>query len=601
MTQILRVRIINAISKPYFSIGLRSGIFMNGIGFLLNIITPFRLGEIFRYLFLSRKSQAPKSLILASLTIERTVDSILILTIFIFLGSNIAFFNIYFLVMVLVMELILFSILMIIVKSNLASGWQLGNNFPTNLFITREFLIKITGKKLMKIFSLAFIVWSLYFLTAWLLYKLWHVDFNNWILWNLSPYRGASSLYDVKDKFFFLNLIFVLPVLSLGILLAFLPHFNSSLLRRIRGENSDSTNSGNFHNKQIIDIKRKRRFFRNSSEYYFQKKTTNFDSIDFYSGGSGAVVYQDTEGKYAGYLTKIAFGVMSFRLEEQYNFINNVSRRWKYPRVFGGTFGLGYFHYNIEKLDGYINPVKLLSRPKIANKQIEKCMSSVFQYLDEDPERMSESKIFSSDAKKQLNQLWQIKVEDVIDSLRITAPEYFISSTVTINSKEFLNLEGIVKVLGERVRLLNGFPQSFEIHGDATLANIFLDETTGEVIGIDPNPDQIYKSVVVDHGKILQSLWAQYDYQLEFGIVLSEIQYVCNVPNSLGVALSFYRELLIVDSKKLEYSELMCFISIIRLLPYRVRLDRARAAIFFAKAIEVGSILIEKDWSIIDR
>ena len=111
----------------------------------------------------------------------------------------------------------------------------------------------------MKIFSLAFIVWSLYFLTAWLLYKLWHVDFNNWILWNLSPYRGASSLYDVKDKFFFLNLIFVLPVLSLGILLAFLPHFNSSLLRRIRGENSDSTNSGNFHNKQIIDIKRKRR------------------------------------------------------------------------------------------------------------------------------------------------------------------------------------------------------------------------------------------------------------------------------------------------------------------------------------------------------
>ena len=89
IAQILRIYLLNLIAKPYFVIGIRDAMFMNAIGFFFNVISPFRIGEIFRFVFLKLRIETSSPIILSVLLLERIFDIFAIAFLsFVFLGFS---------------------------------------------------------------------------------------------------------------------------------------------------------------------------------------------------------------------------------------------------------------------------------------------------------------------------------------------------------------------------------------------------------------------------------------------------------------------------------------------------------------------------------
>ena len=87
-SQILRVRLINYLVNPHYSIGLRSGLFMNAICSFFNIITPFRLGELYRFKFMATRYKSPPVISTLAITIERLIDAIFLIASLLLLSNR---------------------------------------------------------------------------------------------------------------------------------------------------------------------------------------------------------------------------------------------------------------------------------------------------------------------------------------------------------------------------------------------------------------------------------------------------------------------------------------------------------------------------------
>ena len=81
MAQIIRVRFFNILIEPHFSIGMRSGMYLNAFSSFFNILTPFRLGELYKYYFLRKRYNAKSSFIITAIVAERIIDTIFLLVI----------------------------------------------------------------------------------------------------------------------------------------------------------------------------------------------------------------------------------------------------------------------------------------------------------------------------------------------------------------------------------------------------------------------------------------------------------------------------------------------------------------------------------------
>jgi len=606
IAQILRVRLFNELTKPYFVVGLRKGIFMNGVALFVNILAPFRVGEIIRYLFLANEINSPKVLIFSAIIFERTLDLIAILSLAVIFKNYLEqlFLTIGLATLIIVTLLIL--IRFVNFQKIFGTNFIFKNNVKTNLFLIISYFKNTSLKKLRNILTLQLLIWSLYLLIAKLLSLITPVTIGAWLKWNVAPYRGSAFINKINEVYNVLNFIYIIPVLLIGVTLSLAPHINLPFFDKIVGGDSDSSKSGNLNSKFPFGQKIKLKiFFQNPTEYYFKKLKTRKSIVKLFNGGSGAVVYQDNEGLKNNEIVKVAFGIKAKRLESQFNFMENSKSDWNFVNVYEGKRGFGFFQYKMRIIDSLTSPVDFLCENIEFGILHEEMFDEIYNYIDPLEKITHESNIDLKGAKQNLNILWNDKVLKTIKELKLTSPEYFVTKQFSINNKKYPNLENLTNLLSLKISRLRGFKEKYEIHGDPSLSNLFYDRYSGAIIGIDPNPDNLYKSVVVDHGKILQSIWGLYELLIKSGEIkyqtLSSIVYECPIPDSFNSTLQYYKEKFILDQRKLLYSEIMCFIAFIRLLPYRVQLDRSNSGMFFAKAIEIGTYIESLNWDILDE
>ena len=287
----------------------------------------------------------------------------------------------------------------------------------------------------------------------------------------------------------------------------------------------------------------------------------------------------------------------------QYEFIVDSLQDWNFPKLISSESRPGFFRYDMEYVQSSLTVFDYLSNTNLDDEAIDHLTLAIFNFVEKNYQLNNKKNLATQNLSCNFQKMWDQKVIENITKLESLAPEFFVFDSFMINGKEKLNLRILSQELSKKLENLVSYEEVTEIHGDLTLSNMLFNTVEQQIHSIDPNPDQIYKSIVVDHGKVLQSLWGSYEGLIDGnGVIVThttnEIRYTSAVSIHVLKAYDRYMKLLGTDVNKVRCSEILCFVAFVRLLPYRIALDRSSAALFFAKAMEIGEYLLNQNWNI---
>ena len=165
-----------------------------------------------------------------------------------------------------------------------------------------------------------------------------------------------------------------------------------------------------------------------------------------------------------------------------------------------------------------------------------------------------------------------------------------------INHREYDN-SSILEKLFDAEHLKKVFAQDSycDIHGDLTIENIICSAGTEDGFYIiDPNTGNVHDSPLLDYAKLLQSLHGGYEFMTKTSAVTvnkNRIDFIytrSTVYDELFAALREYMELKLSPEqlRSVFYHELVHWL---RLLPYKLRKDPKRAPMFYAGLVMVAN------------
>lgn len=583
ISQILRVRLLNVLVSPHFSIGLRSGIFMNSICSFLNITTPFRLGEAYRYLFLRKRYNAEIAIALIAITIERFLDaSILLIILYFSFGSKfyeIAWLHLTFLLLILTIALAVRSL-------------KFFSSTSKKLLLWNKQMSHLGKQAKQNIFQLIIAIWFFYLLSGLFATNIFSTDYRNWLTWNVSSFR----LFDYTNNRFQLtqtfNIIFIFSFLFLGIGASLFGHRSNKIIDLLTDSKTDSFRGNSFN--KLSDNRISRRIFLEAPiETYLRQVRKSGNVKELYKGGSGALIY--SLRSHESTIRKVGFSHQRHRVQEQYEYIIRHSENWSFPKVRNPTFASTYFSYDMEIISPSISMFEMISLIE-DDRKIEEVTKRIFSYIQEANKTTSSLEL--GDNKRILDLFWNRKLTEIVNQVELRVPELFVDSKIEINGILYKDLNTVFADIKKIALKYSGILDISNPHGDPTLSNILLQTDNMTIRGLDPNPNQIIKNSSIDHGKVLQSLIGKYEDTIEkaefteFGQGYINYGTIDNRP--IEKSKDIYLQLLSENPDLQLMSEFMCFSSMLRLLPYRLDQDAKTAPIFIAKTVEIGSSILKK-------
>lgn len=591
IAQIIRVRFFNILIEPHFSIGMRSGIYLNALSSFFNILTPFRFGELYKYYFLRKRYSAKSSFIITAIVVERIIDTLFLLVIVLLsVGLN-GFSEIVWQIIFLTLAAFVIMMIPYLKKSSVFSVTRKEASIKiafAEVFAQLRFLIRHKSSVLL---LLAISMWIFYTSAGLFLVKYSNKPFDSWVSWNLDVFR----VYDLTSKAFQLdslfNLVFIFAFLGVALIVSFLSH-NSGRLFQILSNSTSDKFLGN-STRIFQDTNTRRNLLLAPVESYIRSESITTSNSIIYPGGSGALIYSSILNP--GIIHKVAFGHSSARLEDQYNYIHELPVCWNFPRVSNPMKRVNFFSYDIERVPAGV-PLNNFMGTFSDLEQKNNLSKMLFDFIEIG--NSNKIKISDSETRKNLDEVWQLKISRIIRDLKVQLPYFFSTEKVVINEIHYDNLELLMHKI-RRKAFESYIPSEVtSVHGDATLSNLLWSLDQKDIFAIDPNPNQIFKNTVIDHGKVLQSLWADYENLLINAnlqeVHIGRISYSVSQNSNLSAYLSQYGRLL-TSLGILEISKVMCFVSMVRLLPYRIHLDNENSAIFLARTIEVGTKILVED------
>ena len=174
--------------------------------------------------------------------------------------------------------------------------------------------------------------------------------------------------------------------------------------------------------------------------------------------------------------------------------------------------------------------------------------------------------------------------------------------TLVINHREYRNLSQLLPMFAaEHLRQIFRDDKISDIHGDLTIENIICVDR-GEGPGfylIDPNPGNILDSKFLDYAKLLQSLHGGYEFMMKtsaVSVVKNRIDFIYTRSTTYDELLSVLRAHMDAhfshdEVRSIFYHELVHWL---RLLPYKLRKDSKLAPMFYAGFIMVANDVY--DW-----
>lgn len=553
---IIRAAKMKRLIKPVKESSLNFQFRALSIGYLFNIILPFKLGEVFRSIVISRGERISLGLSLLMVLMDRAMDIIIlsiILTILIASGivsSTITFVLLtFFIIGALSMVLIWFivkqksSLVYLIGKMTSVFNDSLKNDmrFKTwSVFYGAQRIIsrkELAAFVIMSVGSWIFYVASMAVLMFYLSSRL-NIALTP-TLW-IAPYYGMSvpsgpanlgSFSKMSESLingFWLSEnnsialfitawgLLVLPMMIVGVVLLFwktkeplrrrLPRSASlrSLSEKLERRENISLELGSFLDNYFAGNELSR-------IVHGMELKKGFSLIKYFKGGSDAITILALQDK-TKIVKKIIPDALAPRLKAQYDWLIKYGGKNGIVKVLGEEFGSNYYSIDIayDPKDEMFFEYMHHSTPE-ANKVI---MRSVWSSLEKGIYKKTEWTVDykAIDQYIQKHILACMKIAKEVNAELNEASE---PKRIVVNGVKYHNLYEIISKIKnnkQAMKDLASYSRSAEVHGDVAIDNIMVTDQGGVRI-IDPAPDgNIISGPVFDFGKIMQSLYCGYEF-----------------------------------------------------------------------------------------
>ena len=173
--------------------------------------------------------------------------------------------------------------------------------------------------------------------------------------------------------------------------------------------------------------------------------------------------------------------------------------------------------------------------------------------------------------------------------------ELMSCDTLLINHREYPGFP-VLRALFEPAHLREVFApdRCCEIHGDLTIENIICTGADGGFYLIDPNTGNVHDSKFLDYAKLLQSLHGGYEFMMKTSAVSvskNSVDFICTRSSAYDELFGALRRYLDehfspAEVRSIFHHELVHWL---RLLPYKLRKDPGLAPMFYAGFIMVAN------------
>ena len=592
------------------------------IGYLLNNIIPFKLGDFLRAWYSGRKMKNGIALGLSTVIVDRFLDIISVGLIFAILyfcnikndniiaKSTLFYVFLAILVFILMIAFFLFRSCIKIIIRDIASifnphietvilqfAWALIWNF-------KDIFQKISKIKLI---TSTIVMWICYLFSYYLFansLKLLGAD-TTWTDLFIMLFAQSGIISSTISTFSFRNALIstyslftlfylILPLIALIVF--------SLLVEPKRDSNATDENYLNLlpHLDQQERLDFLDSYFSNSNKEYIKnylKINQHVSIIRDYSAGSKAttMLCMDSDSTF---FRKYAFGSEGEKLYQQILWIEENFQRIPLPTILKKEKTGMYCYYDMPYKGNSVGLFEYAHSMPINNTW--KMIQNVLERLEHSIYQINVQKADLNTIREYISVKVHKNIDIILSAKRIKNLQQYES--IIINGVSYHNLSYYLKYLEEDY-LLNIFKTDdyAVIHGDLTIENIICtrdDKGNDDFYIIDPNTGNIHNSPNLDYAKLLQSLHGGY----EFLMSTKEVHLNGNRINFLFTRSSAYKELnnlfkeyLIkkygyTKTRSIYYHELIHWL---RLMPYKIEKDGNRSLLFYAGMLIVMNDVIK--------
>lgn len=523
------------------------------IGYILNFIFPFRLGDAFRVIYSGKKMKNGMTFSLATVLLDRYIDIIVIGLIFSFfvlfgVDDKIIFESAIFYISLAFFSLLVALVSYILNKQVKNFIMKIANLFNERIkfkiqkvfwaFITifKDMLFNLNKLKLM---VLTLVMWGAYF-SSYFFVSLALTNFGNeielldllLIFFSKNNLELSSMSSIIKLTGIYSICAFIYLLIPLIILLCYSfkrKHENNEKIKRL--ELLPQLNAQ--EKMSFLDIY----FTGKNREYINNYLKINRDIVvvnDCSAGSNAKTILCINEDEI--FYRKFAFDEESIKLKEQVEWLNKYSKTLPVTDIKRVEKLDKSLYYDMPYKDTSINYFNYIHSH--ATDENWKILKRILNDLD--------NKIHKYNQKVAKESIKEYLDEKLINNLR-SLNNYKIFRELSkydflvINGKKYKNLKMFEKYFSfEYIYEIFKNDYVSDVHGDLTIENIiYSKENKGNYYLIDPNPNNVLSSPYLDYSKLLQSLHGGY----EFLLGIKNVEVSGNVINYLFIKSNAYYEL----------------------------------------------------------
>ena len=586
------------------------------VGHFINLFIPFRVvGDIFRAIYSGKKMKNKYSFSFSTVIVDRILDVIVVgiifLIFFLFNDSHEAvkknlIFYMFLSFLIFLTVIVVYGLKKYVKIFSLKLASLFNQSIELNLLKFMWSLIWNFKDIFLKINKVKMVTTTI---SMWILYIFSYYSFSLFLIekgYNFTLI-GVFTLMFSNDVFGLISQS-MKPILYYSYIFLGVPIFLLLIYSKFIRSKSDSFTKysnekylnllPNLNSKERLQFLEK--YFMDKDKTYinnYLKINQNINIIRDFSAGSNATTMLCMKGDKIFY-RKYAFEDRE-KLYDQIRWIEKIQKKGlPLPKIIEQEKTKEYCYYDME----YDSNAVVL-----------------FEYVHSMPYEKGWN--ITKKALEALNEF--VYIENVRKADKETIEKY-IDSKVTINLKKILEANTIKKLSGYDEIIINGrayknlkyylgylskeylyeiFKNDIysELHGDLTIENIVC--TRGEdgedsFYIIDPNTGNIHDSPNLDYGKLLQSIHGGYEFMMktyEINVEENKINFLFTKSHTYVYFFEKLNEYMNLKFDK-ETVRSIYFHEIIhwlRLLPYKIKIDKERVLMFYSGLLMILNDVIE--------
>jgi uncharacterized protein (TIRG00374 family) len=600
----------------YENIG--SGVLLRSlsVGYLVNFIIPYRMGDLIRAYLAGRKMSNGFSFSIATVIVDRYLDVVAVGLFFLFFKitgkSNFSHSIIHYFTFSSIC--VLFAFLAYWRRFNIKKMIQfLSSIFNESIKLSLMFLFwslisafKDTLYKTdkLKLFIYSLFMWggyivSYYCLSVLLTFEL-KTDYNFFYIFNIffSPTNIYSSQLGIltsiipnySNIYFYLFIYLLFPLFFLFFASLFSKNFHKIF------SFGSSLSVKKINLLPFVNAKEKSSFldtyFNGANKDFIEnylKLNREIIVLRDYSAGSNATTALCLDDDKT-FFRKYAFGPDGKKLYQQVLWIEKFKQILPLPEILNIENRQNYCCYDMVynnhsvSFFNYIHSMPITNSVQILIKLLTDLNEQLHIKFKENPDPDGTNKYIDEKVFKNLSLLKSNKAfRHIIDY-----------PTLIINGVTYQNLN-FFNDLFQKVFLSQLFSDEFysEIHGDLTIENIIAyNNSSNDYYLIDPNSGHGHNSPFLDYAKLLQSLHGGYEFYSSishYELDKNVINFTWFKSHVYDELFKFYKGYLEKSFNKKEVFSIFVheIIHWLRLLPYKIQKDSKMAVIYYAGFIIV--------------